>query len=183
MCVDFSYIWILRKYEINDLHPHQTGVSESLIRRGGGAKWPTRGNQLYRLFLPYQGTIRTQKPTLIGSENSLGPSMDPTEHLKQIVPDTIVFKPISGCVYHFYIVPYLALKSFWNTFLVIMKLYQCSRDPPGPQYEPSEAKIRGPLIEKGPSWSKLTNFFYIGCQTTNKLKFTAWFEINLTFDF
>ena len=37
---------------------------------------------------PYQGPLRTQEPTPIGSETSLGPSMDPTGPLKQMVPDT-----------------------------------------------------------------------------------------------
>ena len=42
----------------------------------------------YTIFLhskqlkPYQGTLRTQEPTPIGSETSLGPSMDPTGPLK-----------------------------------------------------------------------------------------------------
>ena len=31
---------------------------------------------------PYQGTLRTQELTPIGSETSLGPSMDPTGLLK-----------------------------------------------------------------------------------------------------
>ena len=31
----------------SSLNPHQTGVSESLIR-GGGGKWPTGENRLYR---------------------------------------------------------------------------------------------------------------------------------------
>merc|ERR1711954_506183 len=41
---------------------------------------------------PFQGTLRTQEPTPIGSETSLGPSMDPTGPLKYMVPDTILFK-------------------------------------------------------------------------------------------
>ena len=70
-------------------NPHQADVSESLIRRGGGGKSaPQRKLAISAIFLhskqqkPYQGTLRTQEPTPIGSETSLGPSMDPTGLLK-----------------------------------------------------------------------------------------------------
>ena len=74
----------------------------------------TGENQLYRLHFcilsnkkTYQGTLRTQDSPPIGSETSLGPSMDPTGPLKSMVPDTIILKPFSGRVYHFYIAHYL----------------------------------------------------------------------------
>ena len=69
------------------LNPHQANVSESLIRRGGKSA-PQRKLAISAIFLhskhqkPYQGTLRTQEPTPIGSETSLGPSMDPTGPLK-----------------------------------------------------------------------------------------------------
>ena len=47
-----------------------------------------------------------------------------------------------------------------------------------------EANFRGLLLEKGPpgpphgpNWP----FFYIGLKTMDKLKFTAWFDVNRTF--
>ena len=55
---------------------------------------PQRKSTIQAIFLhskqqkPYQGPLRTQEPTPIGSETSLGPSMDPTGPLKQMVPDT-----------------------------------------------------------------------------------------------
>ena len=69
-------------------NPHQTVVSESLIRRGVSQMPPPRKSTISAIFLyskqqkPYQGTLRTQELTPIGSETSLGPSMDPTGPLK-----------------------------------------------------------------------------------------------------
>ena len=80
------------------LNPHQTEVSEYLIRQGGGQMAHQSKSTIQAIFLhskqqkPYQGTLRTQEPTPIGAETSLGPSMDPTGPLKQMVPDNIIFK-------------------------------------------------------------------------------------------
>ena len=68
---------------MNPFNPHQTGVSESLIQAIF---------QYSKQQKPYQGTLRTQELTPIGPETSLGPSMDPTGPLKQMFPDTIIFK-------------------------------------------------------------------------------------------
>ena len=92
---------------------------------------------------PYQGTLRTQKP------------------LKLMVPDTIIFKPISGCVYHFYIAPYLAppiiLEHFFGHCGTLSGL-------------------------NGPSWTFMVQtdqFFYIGLQITNKLKTSRLIRFNM----
>ena len=72
----------------NIIYPYQVGVSESLIRRGGG-KYAHQGKlAIFAIFLhfrqqkTYQGTLGTQRWTLIGSRTSHGPSMDPTGPLK-----------------------------------------------------------------------------------------------------
>ena len=75
--------------------------------------------------------------------------------------------------------------------MVIVELYQGSGallDLHGPQNGPQngsdEANSRGPSIKKGqtgsfdgPNWS----IFFIDLWTTDKLEFTAWFEVNRTF--
>ena len=55
--------------------------------------------------------------------------------------------------------------------------------PNGPLDGPCETDLRGPLVKKGPPWSFFDpnwHFFYIDLLTTDKLKFTAWFEVNPT---
>ena len=69
-------------------NPHQTDVSESLIRRGGGKYAPQRKWPILAIFLHSmqqkwdQVTQGRQMLTLIGSRTRLGPSMDPTGPLK-----------------------------------------------------------------------------------------------------
>ena len=74
--------------------------------------------------------------------------------------------------------------------MVIVELYQGSGGPTGPSWTPKgtyngsgEANSRGPSIEKGPpgsfhgpNWS-----IFLDLKTTDKLEFTAWFEVNPTF--
>ena len=142
---------------------------------------------------PYQGTLRTQEPTRIGSETSLGPSMDPTGPLKQMVPDPIIFKPISGQVYHFYSAPYLLappiiLEHFFGHCGTLSGLKGPSwtfMDPKmDPKMDPAR-QISGDPWQKralqGPFRVQSDQFFQIDLKTTDKLKFTAWFEVNPTF--
>ena len=81
-------------------------------------------------------------------------------------------------------------KLFYSLFQTRPKYYESSKT----EYSDSTSFInrltplifffRGPLIEKalqGPFMVQTDQFFYIGLQTTDKLKFTAWFEVNLTF--
>ena len=91
------------------LSPHRVGISQSLKSWGG--KWPTREYQIYRLYF----CILSNKKHIKGLKGhksllltSLGRFMDPAGPLKLTVPYLIIFEPISGCVYHFYIVHYLA---------------------------------------------------------------------------
>ena len=39
-----------------DINPHWVGVLESLKR--GGGKWPTKENQLYRIYLRIESNIK-----------------------------------------------------------------------------------------------------------------------------
>ena len=69
-------------------NPNQAGVSESLIRQGGGQICPTKEiGYIGYIFAFYatkldQGTLGRQRLTLIGSRTHLGPSMDPAMALK-----------------------------------------------------------------------------------------------------
>ena len=64
------------------VNPHQTDVSESLIRRGGGKYAPRRKWPILAIFLHSmrqkwgQVTKGRQMLTLIGSRTRLGPSLD-----------------------------------------------------------------------------------------------------------
>ena len=164
---------------------------------------PPRKSTIQAIFLyskqqkPYQGTLRTQELTPIGSETSLGPSMDPTGPLKQMVPDTYKDSDPSQqksrkCVFW----PFLnrhQKKLFYSLFQNRPKYYESSKteysDHPSfiNRLTPLiffQANFRGPLVEKalqGPSMVQTDRFFYIGLQTTDKLEFTAWFQVNPTF--
>ena len=161
---------------------------------------PQRKSTIYAIFLhskqqkPYQRSLRTQEPTPIGSETSLGPSMDPTGTLKQMVPDTSKDsyprqQKSRKCVFW----PFLnrhQKKLFYSLFQTRPKYYESSKTEYSDstsfinRLTPLQANFRGPLIEKalqGPFMVKTDQFFYIGLQTTDKLKFPAWFEVNPTF--
>ena len=52
----------------------------------------------------------------------------------------------------------------------------------GHQYGPCKADFRGPLVKKGPQGPSMVLIgTYIDLLTTDKLEFTAWFEVNPTF--
>ena len=107
----------LLNHYIHAFNPHQTRVSDYLIRGGGNGPPDTF------LFLhskqknTYQGTLGTQELTPIRSQTSLGPSMKPTGPLKWTVQDPTISEPISVVVYHFYIVHYLAPLTILEHFL------------------------------------------------------------------
>ena len=91
--------------QYNFLNPHQADVSESLIREGGGGKYAhQRKLAIYAIFLHSmqqkldQGTLGTQRSTLIGSRTRLGPSMDPAMALKYTQHDPLYI----GYIFVFY---------------------------------------------------------------------------------
>ena len=67
----------------------------------------------------------------------------------------------------------------WS-LLYITKVQGTLMDLHGPPNGPCEADFGGPLPIKDPPRSKL-NFFLIDLKTTDKLKDTAWLEVNRTF--
>ena len=87
------------------LNPHQTDVWESLIRRGRGKFVPQGKLAILAILLhsrqqiSYQGTLKTQWWTLIGSRSHLGPLMDPTWTLKW----TSTFSSLLQAVFIIYI--------------------------------------------------------------------------------
>ena len=79
----------------------------------------------------YQGNLGTLKLIL----NPHRVQFQPWSFIRPFrVPkiDHIIFENISGCVYLFYIIHSLVLLKIWNTFLVIVELYQGLGDPLGP---------------------------------------------------
>ena len=118
--------------------------------------------------------------------------MDPAGPLKQTVQDPIILEPISGCEYHFYIVHHLApltiLEHFFGHCGTLSGLKGPSwtfMDPKmDPKMDPAR-QISGDPWQKralqGPFMVQTDQYFQIGLQTTDKLKFTAWFEVNPTF--
>ena len=56
----------------------------------------------------FQGTLGTQDLTFKGSKTSQGPSMDPTGPLNWSSKFSNILGPLSGYVYHFYIIHSLA---------------------------------------------------------------------------
>ena len=86
-----SVSWDKFIYIFKSLNPHQAGVWESLIRPGGGKYAPKGKLAIFAMYLhfrqqeTYQGTLGTQRWTLIGSRTSHRPSMDPTRPLSWTV--------------------------------------------------------------------------------------------------
>ena len=83
------------------LNLHWLGSQNPYQGVGGGGKWPTTENQLYRLYFcllsnkkTYQGTLRTQEWTPIWSQTSLGPPLDPTGSLKGTSKFWKIFDPL-----------------------------------------------------------------------------------------
>ena len=78
-----------------------------------------------------------------------------------MAPDTIIFKPISGRVYHFYIAPYLAPPIILEHFFGHCGTLSGLKGPSwtfmdlrmDPKMDPARQIFRGPLIEKGPPGS------------------------------
>ena len=144
-------------------NPHQTEVSESLIRRRG-AKWPTRGNQLYRLYFAFQATktiSRDSKDTRADSHRVRdqpwsfhGPCRAP----KIDGPGHYNFQAYFRVCIPF---PYCSFCSpsnnfgtlfwsLWNSIRAQGTLLDLHIRQDGPQNGPYEANFRGSLIEKGP---------------------------------
>ena len=132
----------------------------------------------------YQGTLGTQELPPTGSMTTHGPSLGPTGSSKR----TLWFSRFCKAVITFskkYII--LTLGASWNTFTAIVVLHLAQ----GPSWTPKwtlNFTLRGwcrrTLADQRPSRvpprSKLINFF-IDLKTTDKLKNTAWFEVNRTF--
>ena len=98
------------------INPYQTGISESLKRWGGGKMACRRKMAVWAMFFsfkehkPYQGTLGILEVILIRSRTRSGPSMDHKV-------DVMIFKKIPGSVYHFCIIPSLALLDILEHFL------------------------------------------------------------------
>ena len=85
MAIIISYFLLLSM----DINPHQADVSESLIKLGGQICPQKEIGYIGYIFAFYakkwdQGTLETQKTTIIGSRTSLGPSLDPTMALQYL---------------------------------------------------------------------------------------------------
>ena len=104
----------------------------------------------------------------------------------------MIFEDLSASFYLFYKIYFL--KAIFTLWKICWSLWYITRDqgtlldlhghPNGPVHGPCEADLRGPFVKKGapgsfhgPNWS----FFYTDLLTTDKLNFTAWFEVNPTF--
>ena len=96
------------------VNPHPAVILKSLILRGGGQLAHRRKSAVSAIFLhtkqqkTFQGTLGTQDLTSKGSKTSHGPSMDPTGPLNWSSKFSNILEPLSGYVYHFYIIHSLA---------------------------------------------------------------------------
>ena len=77
------------------LIPHQTGVSENLIRQEGGeANGPPEEINYIGYIFALKKHIKGQEPAPIGSNTSFGPPMDPTGFLKRTSKFLSLFKAV-----------------------------------------------------------------------------------------
>ena len=156
----------------DSINPHQTGVSESLIRRGRGQLAPQGKLAIFAIFLHFrqqkrhQGTLGKQRWTLIESRTSHGPSMDPTGPLKWT---SWFSRKIQAKIPFVHYTLSSPSKHFGTLFLVILELYQGPEDPPRPSWTPKWTP-KG-ILRGGPQGGI---FFLASCEPRLRHQYFLW---------
>ena len=124
------------------INPYHTGVSEYLIIRGGGGgtKWPTGENWLYKPYFRILN-IKNHFKGLKGHK-----SCPQQGHWPVLVLHWALHGPLKGpcdfrdsarlCLHFLKKYILWTLWTSWNTFMVIVVLHQGSGNPHGPSWTP-----------------------------------------------